>query len=322
MNSDWVRRRIVEAPEKLNSYVGAPIRTFSSLSPEQIIRLTQWAKIVDPGSNAADQHQRIAKLLEDGRTLRRRRAGGSPGRIMRLGDIEMPYSDPCNRIFGRSFKGAYEPELTAFLQRRIVRGSTFVDVGANVGYFSLLAARRGATVFAIEMQLALIPTILLNACHNDLWTIHAWGLAISDATGTALTYRKIPSMGHRIHSELAVRDDFPLTSVNHDCVPMTTLDNLFDAPPEIVKIDVEGAEIGVLSGARALISKRRTMFIVELHPRQITEFDRDIGELATLFPAESWDRRLLGGDPLSDREIAALADGLDRPQSHLIATPL
>ncbi len=65
-----------------------------------------------------------------------------------------------------------------------------------------------------------------------------------------------------------------------------TLDQLFGndtLAPALVKIDVEGHEIGVLEGARGLIARRATTFIVEYHPHIISAYGRRAEELLGLF---------------------------------------
>ncbi|MYS71579.1 FkbM family methyltransferase, partial [Streptomyces sp. SID5926] len=83
--------------------------------------------------------------------------------------------------------GAWEPHLTAWLRRRLRPGDGFVDVGANIGVFSVLAARLvgdAGRVVAIEASPDVHRRLVGNARLNGLGNIRALNAAVSDRTRT------------------------------------------------------------------------------------------------------------------------------------------
>jgi hypothetical protein len=82
--------------------------------------------------------------------------------------------------------GAYEPHLTDRLRARLRPGATFVDVGANVGFYAILAAHavgRSGRVIAFEPNADNLKPLLLNRLVNDVPQIDVLPFAVSDEQG-------------------------------------------------------------------------------------------------------------------------------------------
>src|SRR5438105_1935670 len=82
----------------------------------------------------------------------------------------------------------FEPSLSKLIKRLLRVGDTFVDVGANEGYFSVLAANAtipGGRVVAVEPQQRLLPVIERNLELNQLSNVEIMSDALSDKKGTA-----------------------------------------------------------------------------------------------------------------------------------------
>lgn len=128
-----------------------------------------------------------------------------------------------------------------FLARRLGEGATFVDIGANVGIYSLLAARAGARVVAVEPQPAVFARLAFNVRANGFESVAAEQAAVADRAGTFEITIDERNLGH---SGGATAGGRAIT------VPCTTLLALLDAHgierPDLLKIDVEGAEDVIL----------------------------------------------------------------------------
>jgi FkbM family methyltransferase len=145
------------------------------------------------------------------------------------------------------------------------------DVGANRGLFSLMCARNGAErVLAIEPSAANLQALYEHMAANPalgrrIEVLHA---AISDRDGD-IEFVVDDSDGAvcQIRAEGVTQyDNSPSTS--QISVPSWTLDSLLArraSPPVLVKIDVEGAEGLVLSGAARLLSEHRPVVVMEVH---------------------------------------------------------
>lgn len=152
--------------------------------------------------------------------------------------------------------GMHEPAATAFLLRVLEPGGLFLDVGANLGYFSMVAARRAKAVYAVEAQERMVSEIRKNAELNGFENVEA----ILAAAGAAPALVAMPSAG-RPNSQVATPGEAETV-----VVPVLKLGDYFahDMTPTVMKVDVEGFELEVLRGAEAILRKGPALFI-ELH---------------------------------------------------------
>jgi FkbM family methyltransferase len=156
-----------------------------------------------------------------------------------------------SRHVGRMiYVGAYEREETSAVIRRLRPGMTFVDVGANVGYFTLLASRLvGPTgrVIACEPSPKLHADLVNTLRDNGLnAAVHQLGL--SDADGEVLLY-ETPESHHNLTPSMIPSE----SSAKSVRVPVRRLDDCLDAwgvaAVDLLKVDVEGYEPRVFAGA-------------------------------------------------------------------------
>jgi FkbM family methyltransferase len=187
----------------------------------------------------------------------------------------------------RRAEGRYEPEKVAALQRLLEPGMTFVDAGSNKGDFALIAARvmsdRGR-VLAFEPAPENCRWIRASAELNGYRSIRLYELALYDTEGHGPLYLGEWSGWHSLDP-----GDSPGDSIE---VETRTLDSVLaetgDPAADVLKIDVEGAELQVLRGAkRTLADPRLVAVFVELHPRHGV----DQGEVGKLLLAQGFSFR-------------------------------
>ena len=151
--------------------------------------------------------------------------------------------------------GHYERAVQRFLQENVAPGDVVYDVGAHVGFFSVCAARRGATVYAFEPLAANAARLERNAGLNAL-EIHTVEAAAWSETGTV---DLVPGDSEKEFHAVAGAG-----------VPSIALDEFAERerPPTLMKLDVEGAEADVLRGARGILAGARPTIVCELHSEQ------------------------------------------------------
>lgn len=159
------------------------------------------------------------------------------------------------RILG----GSYEPEQTRLFEEHVRPGSTVLDVGAHVGYYTVLSAvlagEHGA-VWAFEPNPNNAHFLRRHVEINGLRTVRVTEAAVSDANGTArFDFGSGSGTGHLAEGgAVEVRtvrlDDF---CAEHGIAPAA------------IKIDVEGAETSVLEGARATLARHRPVLFLSTH---------------------------------------------------------
>jgi FkbM family methyltransferase len=162
----------------------------------------------------------------------------------------------------------YEPEKTRAIQSLFKSGRTFVDVGGNKGDFALLAARiagPSGKVVCVEPEPTNFQWISRSAELNGYKNIQLCNLALSDKDGEAVLHLGAKSGFHTLLDGAPERDR---GLVN---VETRTLDGLLAElkipTVNVLKIDVEGAELQVLRGATATIATNPKMVILlDVHP--------------------------------------------------------
>jgi FkbM family methyltransferase len=170
------------------------------------------------------------------------------------------------------YTGQYEPGETLLLQRLLAPGATFIDVGANWGYFTLVAAGLvGPTgrVASWEPDPRMFALLDGNVRLNGLANVTALQAAASDAEGTLGLVGFDAAQGNWGVSRLAGGGDakaaetFQVRTRPIDVV----LDELGVGAVDLLKMDIEGAEAAALRGMAAGIAARRyKAILLELHP--------------------------------------------------------
>ena len=189
----------------------------------------------------------------------------------------------------RVMMGTYEKEQTALFEKLIHPGDVVFDVGAHVGYYTLLAGAltgpRGR-VFAFEPEPSNFAFLKQHAALNGGASITVVNSAVGDHAGDVVfEYGTGSGTGH-VASSGAANSSPPPNRAPHGAlvVPMLTLDAFAGdqrTQCHAIKIDVEGAEMDVLRGAQSLIASARPVIFLSTHgnavPRECLEFLRARG---------------------------------------------
>jgi len=168
--------------------------------------------------------------------------------------------------------GELEPVTARFLLTHMKPDGLFLDIGANAGYFSLLVARHfpQARVVAFEPNPPIADLLAASIEDNHLeeW-ISLYRLAVSDKAAT-LQFSVDPANSG--HSRLSQQPDLDTISVEAVTLDAWLPSRQADRPISLVKIDVEGAEHGVLRGMRQLLLTHRPPLVVEGYDNHLREF--------------------------------------------------
>jgi len=169
----------------------------------------------------------------------------------------------------RAQDGLFEPHTIGLMLQALRPGAIMVDVGAYLGYYTLLAARQvGASgrVYAFEPDPASFAWLLRNLHANECRNVVALRKALSHIPGTYSMYR---SSSDPSRSSMAARHGWD----EQFGVESETADRCVDAQAvDVVKIDVEGAETSVLLGMSELLARSPDpILFVELNPTALQE---------------------------------------------------
>lgn len=164
-----------------------------------------------------------------------------------------------------TFREHYEPEL-ACLEKILSAGSIFVDAGANIGIYTVVASRivgDKGRVIAFEPSAQSFPILQRNITLNGLKNVLAFPFALGQTTGQCRLYRG-PNPG------LNSLGKDPSWKEEAEEIEMEQLDRVLDRTStnrvDVIKMDVQGAEELVLRGARRIVTSMHPLIIFEIFP--------------------------------------------------------
>ncbi len=186
--------------------------------------------------------------------------------------------------FSRFDPASERPVLDAFAAA-VAPGMLVFDVGANAGIYTLVASRRGARTVAFEPSRKAAQLLEEHLALNQLEADVVQAVVV-DHDGEVSFFEQGSANTSSI-SEASARTGEGLTEgeVVEVARPAVSLDSYCAGSglwPDVVKLDVEGAEALALAGASAWLGRRRGVLFLELHPwslAQLGQSERDVFEL-------------------------------------------
>ena len=178
--------------------------------------------------------------------------------------------------------GRYEPQETAILRHVLRPGMTFVDVGANWGYFTLVGAHLvgpAGRVVSIEADPRACRTVQSNLDRNGQAHVDLHNVAASDAVGTLRLHQYEAQAGESGNFGVG-RASNPAGGRTFD-VAARPLDDVLDEHRleriDLVKMDIEGGEASALKGLdRRLGDGRIDRLLLEIHPHELTQLGSSV----------------------------------------------
>ncbi|MBL7849459.1 MAG: FkbM family methyltransferase [Cyclobacteriaceae bacterium] len=184
--------------------------------------------------------------------------------------VEDPYSASFVGYYLNS--KVYEPEAVELLMQQLSPNDVFVDVGANIGYFTVVVGvcLPDTKIVAFEMGHENFRILERNIKLNGLTTVEMFEAAVADCSGTL--FHQDSAVGSAVLKIMEENRDIDPDVVKVESV---SLDDFFASKaknPTFVKIDVEGAEMKVLQGMKKLLKSSSLKLLIEIHPRDLVGF--------------------------------------------------
>ncbi len=233
------------------------------------------------------------------------------------------FLDPDDKVMSHYLleDEGWEPLETSIVEGELKEGDVVLDIGANIGYYTILAARRvgpGGRVFAFEPDPRNFALLQKNLRANRCANVHVERKAVSDCTGTIMLYLDELNKGDH-----AIYDVGGRRSIEVGAVRLDDYFSDYTGKIDLIKIDVQGAEGRVLRGMPGLLEKNKQVRIItEFWPHRLAECgipsEEFIGALAahgfTLYNINEESKRVerttasellgaFGGDPVGQTNI-------------------
>lgn len=192
--------------------------------------------------------------------------------------------------------GTTEPHLQQALQLLLSPGMTVLDLGASVGFHAMLAARfvgPSGRVVCFEPVAENARLIRHNAALNGFSHVSVEEVAVGARDGQArFLLSETPNWGK------VAQGDEPPPAAGERVVPQRSVDSVMAerglAKPGLIKIDIEGAEVDALDGAKETLAAARPVLLIELHGTN--------AKVARALEAFGYDVYVLGGGATSVEE--------------------
>ncbi|MBX3096155.1 MAG: FkbM family methyltransferase [Fimbriimonadaceae bacterium] len=200
--------------------------------------------------------------------------------------------DPASNFGSRMMSGqVYEPAMTEALKRGWKPGGTFIDIGANEGYFSVMAAAAlgpKGRIIAVEPQGRLQSVLERNFSLNSLANASVAKVGLGSAEATA-DLNLFPDTNTGATS-FARPVSYQLPT---ERVRITTLDTLLEElkidQVDCAKVDVEGFELDLFLGAmQTLADSKVKTFVIELHPRLLHDRGASVNDVRSVLEAAGY----------------------------------
>ena len=183
------------------------------------------------------------------------------------------YVDLQDRLVGANIAaGVYEPHVTAAIRRVLRPGDTFVDLGVNVGYFSLMAATlvgRTGRVIGFEARPDNVELANRSARENGFENVTIRSLAVAEK-------KKVLKMSAPDHTSLSVVVDSSRTDCQTGFVEIqaVAVDEVLGdlADVDVVKMDIDGGELQAVQGMRATLRRCQPILFFEFSPFTLEEY--------------------------------------------------
>ncbi|SEC68263.1 methyltransferase, FkbM family [Rhizobiales bacterium GAS188] len=197
--------------------------------------------------------------------------------------------------------GTYEPNEFALLDRLLRPGMNIIDGGANEGAYTVFfASRVGSTgrVIAVEPSPRELERLRRNIARNSLDNVVVAAAALAERTGeVTLNVANATHAGQNTLGEFMYEG---VVSAGRVAVPASTLDELVaahvpDGKLDVVKLDLEGAELRALAGARNTLRQARPLILFEASPAALARQGGSVEAVTSLLAEAGY--RLLCLDP-------------------------
>ena len=178
--------------------------------------------------------------------------------------------NPSKSLIGKSIYkyGFWEKETTDTVVSKVKEGMIILDVGADIGYYSLLFSKlvgNNGMIYSFEPIPEAKGYLDVNICLNNIMNVKSYEFALFDEEG--FSYIEDPFGKSRLNNN-------PNTQ-NYDSIRVQTkkFDSLkINSRIDLIKIDVEGSEMNVLTGMKETIKKYHPIILLELHCDLIKQY--------------------------------------------------
>ncbi|MBT9171477.1 MAG: hypothetical protein DDT18_01853 [Actinobacteria bacterium] len=215
----------------------------------------------------------------------------------------------ANETVGRQiiWNKCYEKEETQFIYNFLKSTDVCLDIGANVGYFTLLMASkaRQGQVYSFEPIPICYHLLNCSILLNNFTNVVVNNCAVGEIDGESIFYISMDSAFSSLRNPSIIGESSSIS------VPVVSIDNYVDSRRNInkvdfIKIDVEGAEMQVINGATSLlrdVTRRPRLIMLELVEEHLKRFSNKASDVIQLLRNYGYNAEILRNGKLVTFDI-------------------
>ena len=302
LNLRWIRK----AEPAIKAQFGVPVSVCKM--PLRLILSERYHMQNRPYKGMARVFNSIRWRLRRAFFLARYEWFRSPPFMMSYQGFNIEYGRGDVLVHLYSVKACYEPHVISYVQSNLEPGATVVDIGANVGFFSLavLALIPGSTVHMFEPSPVSRGHLAQSIAKNSLESrvrLNPYALYSEPGEMDFCVHPEKYAAFDGLRDTRSVKDSTPI----HIKVPVTTLDIYLTQAGvkhlDLVKIDVEGAEMFVLQGAEDTLKELRPRVLFEVGQQNLDPYGLRPEHIYGFFQEHGYRMQDIQGQPLSEAEF-------------------
>jgi FkbM family methyltransferase len=204
-------------------------------------------------------------------------------------------------FFPRYENSIHEPDVTHLFARDATEASGIIDVGANLGWYTCIGAVLSeGTVWSLEMDPENVQRLRKNVQLNEVDNVEIIHAAADEEKGIVSYERNSGAAEFKIeqgNGESHETVDVEATTIDRVLMPSGEVD--------LMKIDVEGAELRVLRGAVRTLETMKPKIILEVHPSRLFDQEGSIEELIEIMSGIGYDIYEVASTDSSGRDVVS-----------------
>lgn len=201
------------------------------------------------------------------------------------------------------FFGFWEPTITKYIQMTLQEGDTFIDIGANVGYDTLLASRCvGSTgkVYCFEASPSIYSLLKTNLKLNNVTNVTSYNIAVTDRPCEVPIYLHSADNlgGSSIIPQVAAERSAEIEGSVQGLPLPGILDAAVICQARMIKIDVEGAEWNVVRGIGRIIAElsQKTEVLIEINEKSLAANGATLKDMLDIFMSAGYEPYMIDNE--------------------------
>lgn len=203
--------------------------------------------------------------------------------------------------FGDGHNNGFNKLLEISQDKRVV-----LDVGAHIGLCAIplsSAIAAGGKVYAFEPSAANLRFLKRNIAYNDIDNIEVSPYLVGSESNDAVAFHE-SRVASAMNSVVAYKTEKLYKVVGKKQISLDDFCSQNNIIPEVIKIDVEGAEIDVLNGAKKILKRFKPAIMLSVHPRHLSMMGCSVNELVALIKNLGYQISDMDGKPTEQLKLA------------------